>query len=437
MPMTPFRNVMRYLRISGCTALCVLSLFSFFPRNAFATQSPFDIISGDQLWILDALAHLDNQGVFPGYEGSLQRWEEPPARDLAASRLARALVVADVQGATTENAILIWMLTEEFREELETLGINVANLDRQLALRLHKPNFRTSDELLFGNKVNASAYVPFRRGNLLRPLKEKPTLTIASAYPRLDGATSAWPVYGAAAEMVYRGLNAETALRFIQYSTTPDAYENLICGSADVFFGLQPSQQQLDRAKSKRVKLTLTPIAKEAFVFFVHRNNPVHTLTVKQIQDIYQKKIVSWDIVGGTGETIMPLQRSANSGSQTIMLARVMRNKPPAPPLQDEFIRTMGGMIRRVVTVRTNPAAIGYTFRYYVTEMDSSENVKLLAVNGIAPTPENIRSGKYPFIVNIYAVTRGQPTGNIKKLIDWLRSEQGQRLVENVGYIGF
>ena len=59
---------------------------------------------------------------------------------------------------------------------------------------------------------------------------------------------------------------------------------------------------------------------------------------------------------------------------------------------------------------------------------------KILSVDGVAPTDENIRSGAYPFTVRFYAVTNGAPSGNAKRLIDFVLSPQGQKLIEKTGY---
>ena len=66
--------------------------------------------------------------------------------------------------------------------------------------------------------------------------------------------------------------------------------------------------------------------------------------------------------------------------------------------------------------------------------MYPNPETKLLAINGVAPTAENISNGTYPFTVNFYAVTNGAPTGNVKNLIDLILSESGQRLIEKTGY---
>lgn len=131
----------------------------------------------------------------------------------------------------------------------------------------------------------------------------------------------------------------------------------------------------------------------------------------------------------------MPFQRPENSGSQTIMLATVMGDKPLPAPLREEYAAGMGGVINRVATYRNYSSAIGYSFRYFATGMNPNENIKLLAVNGIEPTVENIRNGTYPFTIDVYAVTAGSTNENTKKLIDWILSEQGQSFIEICGYV--
>jgi len=117
------------------------------------------------------------------------------------------------------------------------------------------------------------------------------------------------------------------------------------------------------------------------------------------------------------------------------MLAMIMRDKPLPAPLLEEYVAEMGGLISQVATYRNYSSAIGYSFRYFATEMNPNNNIKLLAINGIEPTVENIRDGTYPFTVDVYAVTAGSTNENTDKLIDWILSEQGQNFIEKCGYV--
>ena len=296
------------------------------------------------------------------------------------------------------------------------------------------------------------SFYPFARHNRLKLLKEKLPFTIASNHPKLDGATSALPIYAAFVEMFYEnldlpsyasreekfydGFDEKSLSHYFSNSTTSGAYQRLIDRECDIFFGLQPSQEQLKMVADKGAKFVMTPIAKDAFVFIINKGNPVNSLTIPQIQDIYQKNIASWDVVGGEKQRILPFQRQEGSGSQTAMLAEVMKGKPLAEPLVEEIPRGMGWMVQQVATYRNYASAIGYSFFSYVSIMHPDPNIKFLAINGVEPTPENIRSGAYPFTVDVYAITTGNESENTKKILNWLVSEQGQRFIEGTGYVG-
>lgn len=79
--------------------------------------------------------------------------------------------------------------------------------------------------------------------------------------------------------------------------------------------------------------------------------------------------------------------------------------------------------------------ALGYTYRFFGNTMYPNPGAKFLRIDGVEPSVENIKSGAYPFTVNFYAVTRGEPAGNTQKLINWILSPQGQRLIEKTGYV--
>ena len=291
-------------------------------------------------------------------------------------------------------------------------------------------------------EVNLAEYQPFAPGNRLAVPKTPPTLRIDANHPRLDGATALAPVYAAVTQAVYVLPPSDREALLIDDTSvvacngTGGAYDELIAGQRDAIFVAQPSQGQLAKAKAAGVDLKLTPIGREAFVFFVNADNPVTGLTLQQIRDIYTKKITNWNQVGGRNEDIVAYQRPEDSGSQTAMLAQVMRDTPMAAPMREEIAEGMGMVIDQVATYRNLSSALGYSFRWYATVMDANPQIKLLAVDGVEPTADNIRNGSYPLIGDFYVVTAGEPNANTGKLIEWLVSPQGQALIEQVGYVG-
>jgi phosphate transport system substrate-binding protein len=294
---------------------------------------------------------------------------------------------------------------------------------------------RDYDTLKVEDDVALVFYSPFDDANRLEVPEDSPSLSIDDDYPVLDGATAAFPVYAAMAQAVYKGLDALSVKNYVQCTKTATAYERLADGKIDIFFGAQPSENQIEYARSKGVEFNLTPIGREAFVFFVNRNNPVDSLTAAQIRDIYMKRTSNWRDLGGKNERIIPFQRPENSGSQTIMTARVMEGENLPLPLREEYAGSMGGIVNKVAAYRNYSSAIGYSFRYFATGMKPNPEIKLIAIDEIAPSPENIRNGLYPFTVDVYAVTAGTENKNVPRLVSWILSDQGQGFIEQCGYI--
>ena len=279
-------------------------------------------------------------------------------------------------------------------------------------------------------------YDPFSGKNNLYVFEKEPGISIESNYPKLDGATAAYPVYASIVQAVYKGLNEETVKDYVQCNTTPVAYERLINKEVDAIFGAEPSKSQLEMAKKAGVELELIPLGREAFVFLVNKDNPVSNLSVEQIQDIYTKKIKNWKKAGGQRAKIMAFQRPENSGSQTIMENKVMNGIQMAPPLEEEYYELMGGIVNGVASYRNYKNSIGYSFRYYVTGMNKNDNIKLLSINGAEPSRENIRTGKYPYTIDFYIITRKDVKNkNLDMLIEWILSDEGQEVVEKTGYV--
>ena len=258
-------------------------------------------------------------------------------------------------------------------------------------------------------------------------------LKINSDFPRLDGATALYPVYSAFANAVYPEY-IQRDEQYLTCSTTGNAYNKIVSGKADIIFVAAPSEKQKQYAESHGVELEFTPIGREAFVFFVNSQNPLENITVGQIQDIYSGKITKWSQLGvqKLGK-IKAFQRDEGSGSQSALL-RLMEGKTLTEPIKDEVSGDMGGIINTVADYKNFKNAIGFSFRFYCTEMVNNNQIKLLGVNGVKPTEENVENGSYPISNSFFAVTRKDKTENTARFLEWMQGEQGRELVEKTGY---
>ena len=295
---------------------------------------------------------------------------------------------------------------------------------------------RAGDEASVGHGVDIDRYLPFGDSeyNRLTQPASPPSLRIARSHPRLDGAIAALPLYAAFAQAVYTGLDKKSANKIVNCTNTVEAYQRLADDRTDIFFGAAPSREQREYAADKGLILTEIPVGKSAFVFFVHKDNPVTSLTQAQVKSIYSGRIRNWKELGGPDERILAFQRPENSGSQTTML-RIMQGEAMVRPLREEYHQGMGGIVLAVADYRNYENALGYSFRWYVTVLFSNPDIRLLAIDGIEPTPENIRNGAYPFITSILAVTARPLSPQSRNLLDWILGPEGQDLLERVGHV--
>ena len=277
-------------------------------------------------------------------------------------------------------------------------------------------------------------YMPFD-GPKTAALDGPASFSIRDNIPVVDGATALYPVYAAFAQAVYPEKEYFPYEGEVMSNRTGQAYESLINGDVDLIFALAPSEAQKQRAETAGKELSLTPIGKEAFVFFVNRGNPVDNLSQEELRGIYSGETTDWSEVGGKRTKIRPYQRPADSGSQTA-LEGFMGDVPIMDAPTERTADLMSGIIEDVSNYRNFGGAIGFTFRYYSEEMVGNHDVKLLAVDGIEPTPDTIRSGAYPLTREIYAITAGTGNPNVGPFIEWILSEEGQSLVEKTGYVG-
>lgn len=273
-----------------------------------------------------------------------------------------------------------------------------------------------------GIMIEVENYLPFDEDSRIVKLDSATKLT--GDLPVLDGAAALLPVYSAFVNAVYPADSCEfdgadyTDGSAMQYGNTGVAFRGVADGTVDIAFCAAPSEGQKQYAAERNAELVLVPIGLEAFVFIVNADNPVDGLTADQIRGMYSGRITNWNEVGGPDRLINPLQRIEGSGSQTALHAFMQDEELYRSPFA-----FLGG-------------TIGFSFRYYVDGIVKNEGVKMLAVNGVYPDAENIKNGTYPIVSEFYAIYRADNDNpNVKFLIDWILSEEGQRIVEESGYV--
>lgn len=283
--------------------------------------------------------------------------------------------------------------------------------------------------------IDVNQYLPFTENSKIVTLDHEASLKLTGDLPVIDGAAAVFPVYSAFVHATYPDT-VELYDGTFEYNNTVGGYMMLAEKQTDIFFGAYPSEDQIAYAQEQGTEFEYTPIGSEAFVFFVHKDNPIESLTVEQIQGIYSGEITNWKEVGGTDEKIVAFQRNEGSGSQS-MLVRFMDGKPIMKAPSEQVNDLMSGIIERVSDYKSTTASIGFSFRYYVEGIIQNKNIKMISINGVAPTVENIKNGSYPVVGPLYAVTyKGNENENVDLLLEWVLSDEGQEIIEKTGYAG-
>jgi phosphate transport system substrate-binding protein len=195
--------------------------------------------------------------------------------------------------------------------------------------------------------------------------------------------------------------------------------------------------EEIQAAKENGVDPVEFVISKDAIAIVVNPENPVDQLSLQQISDIYSGKINNWSEVGGEDRPIVRLSRETNSGTHVYFLENVLR-------LGEKDNKTLFSTDTLLlpssqgITTETsqNPNVIGYDGLGYVTP-----ELKVIAVAVdpagpyVIPSAETVNQGSYPIARDLYMYTSGQPTGAIKIYIDWIRSAEGQAIVNDLGFV--
>ena len=255
-------------------------------------------------------------------------------------------------------------------------------------------------------------------------------------YPRVDGSTSMLPL-SRALMMAATGVSAQESELRVSHTKTTLSFYALVSGEADLLLVARPAEEAFAYADEMGVELEMRPIGVDALVFLTGEENPVDSLTRQQAVGIYTGEITNWKEVGGADAEIIAYQRNKTAGSQVMMENVVMDGEPMMDAPMEYRPSEMGALVDEVASYRNSASAIGYSVYYYVTEMYLREGVKLLAIDGVAPSNETIASGEYPYTQYNYAVIRkDEPEDSpARQLFDFLGTAEGKALMAAQGYV--
>ena len=182
--------------------------------------------------------------------------------------------------------------------------------------------------------------------------------------------------------------------------------------------------------------LVASGIAKEGIVVTVHESNPITNLSTEQLRNIYQGRITNWKQVGGRDAPmsvygyIMCANREEPARQYLVGVRDYKQGIVGIDngKLAKSVIRVKPGA-EIAKNVAADPNGIGFEATVYLPV----KGAKVIQLDGITASRETVADGTYPAIRHLYVVTKGYPSGRTKEYIDFLRSPEGQDLLESEG----
>jgi phosphate transport system substrate-binding protein len=257
------------------------------------------------------------------------------------------------------------------------------------------------------------------------PTATAPGTTQSSGTIKVTGSTTVLPIAQAAAD-AFLTLNPKAN---IQVSGGGSGVGVQAIGEKTVDIGMS-SREVTPAEMTKYQGFVITPVALDGLTVIVNaNNNPVNSLTLDQLQKIYNGTITNWMEVGGKDMAIVVIGRDSASGSRTFFTDTVMKGKNYVNTM---FEKNSNGAIEQ--SVGQTPGAIGYTGLGF-----NDPNIKHLkiSVNGTLVTPSvaTVIDKSYPLSRYLYMITNGQPAGLTRDYINYILSPDGQKIVATQGFV--
>jgi len=214
----------------------------------------------------------------------------------------------------------------------------------------------------------------------------------------------------------------------------------LIKGTVDIANAsrnMKPDEiQQAKKNTGKEPKEFI--VGYDALAIYVHKDNPLNEIALDQIAQVYAEggKITKWSDLGVqmpncSNDEIVRVSRQSSSGTYEFLREHVLNKKDFKLGSRD-----MNGSKEVVELVASTRTAIGYSGMGYATPAVKMLKVKKTATDtAYEPNVETTLSKKYPIARSLQVYTLGEPQGAVKKYVDWLMSDAGQKIVEATGYV--
>lgn len=184
--------------------------------------------------------------------------------------------------------------------------------------------------------------------------------------------------------------------------------------------GRHPTKMEIKKYGLKMYKWAIDGVAA-----VVNPKNKIKALSTRQLQDVFAGKIVNWKELGGDDKLIDVYTRDTASGTRAVFWKKALKKSDITN--RADVVVSNGAM---KTAIRNDPLGIGYVSVGFI-----DHNVSAIALDGVTPDRNSVKSGQYKVARGLYSNTKGEAKGLARKFIDYLMGPDGQKLISSKGFI--
>ncbi|WBB59702.1 phosphate ABC transporter substrate-binding protein [Streptomyces sp. WMMC500] len=248
---------------------------------------------------------------------------------------------------------------------------------------------------------------------------------------QVSGSTTVAPVAADAAEALKaKGLDIVVATQ----GGSAGGISQLAAGQIGIAMSSKPIAVE-DESAHPDTDFRPTQVGADAVGVIVTREvaeGGVKNLTKAQVRDLFEGRIANWSELGGPDLEVFVYNKEPGRGTREELDRYVYGEEEAPPPPDSGNYATVGGDLETRDKLKSTPGAVAPLSTGIV---EGHDDLAVVTLDGVAPSPENVATGEYPMDRPLYLITDGEPEGTEKKFIDYVLSPEGQELMTKHRYL--
>jgi phosphate transport system substrate-binding protein len=214
----------------------------------------------------------------------------------------------------------------------------------------------------------------------------------------------------------------------LQTFNTASGLDAVRTGTADLAGAARGASGNPDEAG-----LTFTPVAWDGLVMVTHPSNPVSSLTLSQLHDIYYGKITNWSQVGGRNEPIDLYAVASPADGVEFSLRKLLFGRGTQPVAAPRlYVNT--SKLQEGITLDTK--GLGATT---LSNVVGNPKMKMIRINGVAPSAGTVANGSYPLFTQLYLITNSNSpkAAQTQEFVDFVNSDAAKAVIRRHGLVPY